>query len=180
VSICLLCLSVAVVTIPLAVSATSTALHRWRCQGEGRVIRSFWVAVRTRPVWRSEVLALPLGSIALGVWEVHYFLHCTGPVALICLTLGMVTCAIAIGLTGDLALLTVSGEGGARELWMVAFAVLGPTVPSTVPAFALEAFVAATVGIVDPALLVVFVPVALLWAWQSTAVWGARRAGVDI
>ena len=63
----LLIASLPVITLPLAVNAASVALDRWRADGEDRVVREFWVALRSRPPLRTTVaLGVPFAAIGAG------------------------------------------------------------------------------------------------------------------
>jgi hypothetical protein len=177
----LVVLSLTVVALPLAWSAASTALYDWRQGGESRVMRTFWMSIRTRPRHRTGVLGPAMLGTAGGVVEVAYFLHYRDPVALLCLTIGLVTVVGGVSFTSYLLLLlTVAPDAGWTEIWRCAAAIVGRTSVTTTPVFVVEAAIAGFIGYSDPGLLVVAIPVVLLWCWLRTAIWGARRAGLAV
>jgi hypothetical protein len=174
-------LALTVVALPLALSAASTAIYDWRQGGESRALRTFWIAMKDRPLRRTATVGPALLGTAAGVTEVAYFVQYRGPISPLCLTIGLVTVAAGVSFTGYLLLLvTVAPEAGWVERWRCAAAIVGRTGILTAPVFFLEAGAAAAIGFADPALLVVAVPVALLWCWLRTALWGARRAGLAV
>jgi hypothetical protein len=180
-TIAIVVLSLTVVGLPLAFSAASTAIYDWRQGGETRVMRTFWFALRSRPLHRVAVVGPALLAAALGLIEAGYFLHYRGPIDLMCVTIGLVTVAAGVSFTGYLLLLiTMAPEAGWAELWRCAAALVGRTSVVATPVFLLEAGVATVIGFADPALLVIAVPVVLLWLWLRTAIWGARRAGLAV
>jgi hypothetical protein len=177
----LVTLSLTVIALPLTCSAASTALYDWRRGGEGRVMRTFWISIKTRPTHRIAVLGPAFISTVAGIVEVVYFSQDRGPIPLLCLTMGLVTIAGGVSFTSYLLLLiTVAPDATWSETWRCAAAIVGRTSVAATPVFALEAGGAALIGFTDPGLLVIAVPVALLWCWQRTAIWGARRAGLAI
>lgn len=180
-TVCVVVMSLTVVGLPLAWSAASSALFDWRRAGESRVLRTYWVAVATQWLRRTIVVGPAVLVVAVGGVEVAYFLHYRGPVAVLCLTTGLVTLAGGLSFTSYLLLLvTVAPTARWAEIWRCAAALVARTSPTATPAFVLETALAALAGYTDPALLVVAVPVMLLWSWLRTAIWGARRAGLDL
>jgi hypothetical protein len=174
-------LSLTVVAVPLAFSAASTAIYDWRQGGESRAMRTFWMALKDRPLRRTATVGPALLGTAAGVTEVAYFVHYRGPISLLCLTIGLATIAAGVSFSGYLLLLvTVAPDAGWLERWRCAAVIVGRTGIMAGPVFLIEAAGAAMIGFADPALLVVAVPVALLWCWLRTALWGARRAGLAV
>jgi hypothetical protein len=179
--ICLLCTMATVVAIPLGISAASASLYRWRRLDESRVGRSWWLAMTTRPLWKSAVLAPSIAGMVLGGWEVEYFLHYRGGVALICIAIGILLCSMSISFTSYLALLvTVSGDSEWSQVWKTASALVARSAVVTLPLFVAETVACVLVGRADPGLVVIGLPVVLLWSWQWTAVSGCRRAGLAV
>lgn len=179
--VCLLCCLATVVAIPLGVAAAVSSLYRWRHLGESRVGRSWWLAMTQRPFWKSCVLTPSVAGMVLGGWEVDYFLHYRGGIALVCIAIGMLLCAVSISFTSYLALLvTVSRESDVLVIWRTASALVARTGIVTVPLFVVETLACVFVGRADPGLVVIGLPVLLLWSWQWTAVRGCRRVGLAV
>jgi hypothetical protein len=174
-------LALTVIGLPLGFSAASSAIYDWRKGGESRVMRTLWYSLLDRPLRRTTAVGPALLAAAAGATEVIYFLHYAGPIAALCLVVGVVTFAAGVSFAGYLLLLvTVAPDAGWVELWRAAGGIVARTSVLAGPVFLLEAAGAAVIGFADPALLVVAVPVVLLWCWQRTAIWGARRAGLAI
>jgi hypothetical protein len=174
-------LSLTVVGLPLGFSAASSAIFEWRQRGETRVMRTLWYSLQDRPIRRTAVVAPALLVAGAGVVEANYFLHYPGPIAALCLVIGVVTVGAGVSFAAYLLLLlTVAPQAGWIELWRAAAGIVARTSILAGPIFLVEAGVAAVLGLADPALLVVGVPVVLLWLWQRTAIWGARRAGLAL
>ncbi|HSZ39593.1 MAG TPA: hypothetical protein VK817_06525 [Trebonia sp.] len=170
--------SLAVVSIPLAVSAAFEAVYRWRTLDDDQVLRNFALALRRRPVVRSLVTGPAVLVAILGGAESVYFTHYSGFIALVCVLIGITTSAIAVSVAAYLCLFLATTDAGGRELWRAACVAAGRTVALTTPVFALATACAVVAGLAAPALAVVAVPVLLLWSWQRTAAWGARRLGL--
>lgn len=181
-TVCLVVLSLTVLGLPLAWSAAWSALYDWRRGGESRVMGTFWRAVATQPIRRTVIAGPAFLVTAVGAVEVSYFLHYRGPIAVVCLTTGLLTVAAGLSFAAYLLLLltVASPEEKGRELWRCAAAIIGRTSLTTTPAFLAQAAVAGFISYTDPGVLVVAVPVLLLWAWMRTALWGARRAGLGV
>jgi hypothetical protein len=167
--------SLAVVTIPLAVSAAFEAVYRWRTLDDDQVLRNFALALRRRPVAKSLVTGPAVLVAILGGAESVYFTRYSGFIALACVLIGITTSAIAVSVAAYLCLFLATADAGRRELWRAAFIATGRTVTTTTPVFALATACAVVAGLAAPALAVVAVPVLALWAWQRIAVWGAHR-----
>lgn len=177
-NVVLVVVSLAVVTVPLAISAAFEAVYRWRTLDEDRVLRSFMLALRRRPVAKSLIAGPAVLAGILGGAESVYFIRYSGFIALVCVFIGIVTSAIAVSVLAYLCLFLATTDAGHRELWRAAFVATGRTVVLTTPVFALTTGGAVVAGLAAPALAVVAVPVLLLWAWQRIATWGARRLGL--
>lgn len=177
--------SLIVVTVPLSISAGIHAIYRWRYCGHSGVAGSFFTAFVTRPWSQWAVLAPAVAVFFVGGLEVAYFIEFfvqhPGFLPILSATIGFLTCAIGVSLMVHLALLMeTSPDLGGRDLWRQAVAVGARTVWIALPLLVLEGLLALLIALADPPLVVVAVPALLLWAWTTTAVWGARRAGIDL
>jgi hypothetical protein len=170
--------SLAVVTIPLAISAAFEAVYRWRTLDEDQVLRNFVLSLRRRPVAKSLIVGPAMLITILGGTESAYFTRYSGFIALVCVLIGVTTSAISVSVVAYLCLFLTTSDAGYRELWRAAFIATGRTVVLTTPVFALATCCAVVAGLAAPALAVVAVPVLLLWAWQRTATWGAHHLGL--
>jgi hypothetical protein len=170
--------SLAVVTIPLAISAAFETVYRWRTLGEDQVLRNFVLSLRRRPIAKSLTVGPATVVAMLGVTESVYFMRYSGFIALVCVFIGITTAAIAVSVVAYLCLFLTTSDAGYRKLWRAAFIATGRTVVLTTPVFALSTCCAVVAGLAAPALAVVAVPVLLLWAWQRVAAWGAHHLGL--
>jgi hypothetical protein len=170
--------SLAVVTVPLAISAAFEAVYRWRTLGEDRVLRNFMLSFRCRPVAKSLIAGPAMLIATLGGAESIYFMRYSGFIALVCVFIGITTAAVAVSVVAYLCLFLTTSDAGYQQLWRAAFIATGRTVMLTTPVFALSACCAVVAGLAAPALAVVAIPVLLLWAWQRIATWGAHRLGL--
>lgn len=170
--------SLAVVTIPLAISAAFEAVYRWRTLGEDQVLRNFVLSFRCRPITKSLTVGPAMLLAMLGATESIYFMRYSGFIALVCVFIGITTSAISVSVVAYLCLFLTTSDAGYRKLWRAAFIATGRTVVLTTPVFALSACCAVVAGLAAPALAVVAVPVLLLWAWQRVATWGAHHLGL--
>jgi hypothetical protein len=177
-NVALVVASLAVVTIPLAVGAAFEAVYRWRTLDDDQVLRNFGLALRRRPVKKSLVIGPALLVAILGGAESAYFTHYSGFIALVCVLIGITTAAVAVSVTAYLCLFLATSDASGQELWRAACVAAGRTVALTTPVLALATAAAVVTGLAVPALAVVAVPVLLLWSWQRTAAWGARRLGL--
>jgi hypothetical protein len=170
--------SLPVVTIPAGFSAAFETVYRWRALGEDRVLRSFWLSLRSRPLTKTLAAGPAMVVAMLGGAEIIYFMRYSGFIALVCVFIGIVTSAIAVSFVAYLCLFLATSVAGYRELWRAAFIATCRTAALTTPVFALTTLVAVVAVLAAPALAVVGVPVLLLWAWQRVATWGAHRLGL--
>jgi hypothetical protein len=170
--------SLAVVTIPLAISAAFEAVYRWRTLGEDQVLRNFVLSFRCRPIAKSLTVGPAMLLAMLGATESIYFMRYSGFIALVCVFIGITTSAISVSVVAYLFLFLTTSDAGYRKLWRAAFIATGRTVVLTTPVFALSTCCAVVAGLAAPALAVVAVPVLLLWAWQRVATWGAHHLGL--
>jgi hypothetical protein len=172
--------SIPVVTLPLAVRAGWAAWDRWRDHGEDRVAREFWLALRTAPIAQTfGTIGLPLVGIALATTELHYFLNRRSPMAYICLGLAFTLLFIATGvLTFGALLSSRSGQMPTREVLALAIRLaVGNALATVLPSLAVGT-VAAFIVVVDPALLLLGVPIAALALIRRLALIGMRRSGM--
>lgn len=177
-NVALVVASLAVITVPLAISAAFEAVCRWRALDDDQVLRNFTLALRRRPVMKSLVLAPAVLVTVLGGAESAYFTGYSGFIALVCVLIGITTAAMAVSVAAYLCLFLVTSDAGYRALWRAALVATGRTVALTTPVFALTTGGAVMAALAAPALAVVAAPVLLLWSWQRAATWGARRLGL--
>jgi hypothetical protein len=180
----LLVVSLPVVTLPVAINAATTALDRWRGEGEDRVVREFLIALRSSPPGRTTAaVGVPLAAIGVGVAESLYFLHSYylhggGLVSGAGLGLGLAALLITLTALGYVFLLAARHPGlPAAELWSLSARLAFRNLLVTGPLFLAELAAAGAVILIDPPLLIVGVPVLLLQMMRLTARLGLRRAG---
>ena len=180
----LLVVSLPVVTLPVAINAATTALDRWRGEGEDRVVREFLIVLRSSPPGRTTAaVGVPLAAIGVGVAESRYFLrsydlHGGGLVSGAGLGLGLAALLITLTALGYVFLLAARHPGlPAADLWSLSARLAFRNLLVTGPLFLAELAAAAAVILIDPPLLIVGVPVLLLQMMRLTARLGLRRAG---
>jgi hypothetical protein len=169
-----------VVTVPVAVGAAVTALDRWRTGGEDRVVREFIGALRRgRPGHACLALGAPFVAIAVALEEVHFFAHGGSPVSWVCLGSGFAALVIVLTSCGYVIVLGArQPELPVTDLWAVCARV---ALRNVVPAGALimaEFALAVLLGLLDPALCLIGLPLAFLVAVRWTAGPGLRGAGL--
>ena len=167
-----------VLTIPLALVALTIALDRWRGDGEDRVVREFFFALRSRPPLATTLVAgVPLVVAAIGAEEVHYFAHGGEPVDWVCLGFGLAALVLALGALGYVLLLVARRPTvPATEVWALGVGLALRNLFATGPLFVVEIVAATLLGLLDPALLMLGLPVGLLSLMRLTARFGLRRA----
>jgi hypothetical protein len=175
----LLLAALPVITLPAAVSAASVALDRWRAGGEERVVREFWIALRTRPPLRTTVaLGVPFAAVGLGLAEVRYFARGTSVAAHASLGLGMGALLITLTALGYLFLLEARRpELAPAELWSLCARLAVRNILVTGPLFLAELLGAGLLAVIDTPLLLLGLPAGLLALMRLTALLGLRRAG---
>jgi hypothetical protein len=177
-NLALLIASLPIVTLPAAVSAATVALDRWRGEGEDSVIREFISALRSRSFPRSTVVAgVPLAAVAVGVAEVHHFAR--GASLPDRVGLGFVAVALLITLTalGYVLLLAARDPAApAADLWSLSARLAIRNLFVTGPLFLAEIAVVTVPAVIDPALLLLGLPLLLLQLMRLTAQFGLRRA----
>ena len=174
----LVLVSIPIVTLPAALNAASVALDHWREDGEDRVVREFFITLRSASPLRTTACAgIPLAAVAIGVLEIRYFAH-----------RGSVADHLGVGVSLAAVLLTLSALGyvfqltarhpslSAVELWSLSARLAARNVFVTGPLFLLEICGAAALIATAPGLLVLGVPILLLQSMRVTALFGLRRA----
>ena len=205
----LLAVSLPVITLPAAIDAASTALDRWRDDGEDRVIREFLIALRAGSAVRvTAVLGVPLAVIGLGLAEARHFVRASAPADRV--SLGICLAALLIVLTAagyviELAAQPVAaGRAGAAaqpvadvtwpavgtwpavdirsavDTWSLAARLAVRNLAVTGPLFLAEMAAATTLTMIDPGLLLLGLPVALLYLTKRTARLGLRRVDLAV
>jgi hypothetical protein len=177
-NLALLVASLPIVTLPAAVNAATVALDRWRGEGEDSVIREFTSALRSRPFRRSTAVAgVPLAAVAVGVAEAHHFARGAGLPDRV--GLGFVAVALLITLTalGYVFLLAARDPAApAADLWSLSARLAIRNLFVTGPLFLAEIAVVTVPAVIDPALLLLGLPLLLLQLMRLTAQFGLRRA----
>jgi hypothetical protein len=172
----LVIVSLPVITLPAAVCAATTALERWRVDGEDRVVRSFAIALRTS--WpRTTLLAgVPLVTVAVGIAEVRHFSHGAALAGHLAMGLGIGGLLITFTSLGYVFLLSARGmDLPAAEFWSLCARLGIRGLFRTGPLFLIEIAAAVTLTSLDPALLMLGLPLFLLQLMRLTAQSGLRR-----
>ena len=180
-NLAVLIVSLPVVTVPLAFVAVTIALDRWRTDGEDRVVREFFAALRSLPPLTTTVLAgAPLVVAGIGAEEVHYFAHGGEPVDWVCLGFGSAAVFLAVTAVGYVLLLaTRHPTVPATEIWALSVRLAVRNVLTTGPLFVVEVIGAALLALLDPPLLMIGLPLALLCLMRLTARFGLHRSGLN-
>jgi hypothetical protein len=177
-NLALLIASLPIVTLPAAVNAATVALDRWRGAGEDRVIREFISALRSRPFLPTmAATGVPLAAVAVGVAEVHHFAR--GASLPDRVGLGFVAAALLITLTAlgyVFQLAARDPAAPAADLWSLSARLAIRNLFVTGPLFLAEIAVATVLTLIDPALLLLGLPIVLLQLMRLTAQFGLRRA----
>jgi hypothetical protein len=171
--------SVLVITLPAALNAAAVALDRWRVDGEDRAVREFLQTLRASPVARTTLaIGGPLAMIAIALEEVHFFARGGTPVNWVCLGFGAAALLIGIGTTGYVVVLCGRRPSLAvTDLWSLCLRLALHNMLLTGPLFVVEFTGAALLGLLDPALALIGLPLAFLSSVRLTADIGTRRAG---
>jgi hypothetical protein len=180
-NVVVLILSVPVLTVPLALVAVTTALDRWRTDGEDRVVREFFVAFRSLPPLQTTVVAgAPLVVACVGTEEAHYFAHGGEPIDWVCLGFGFTAAFLAVTALGYVLLLAARHPTvPASEIWAIGMRLAIRNVFATAPLFVVEIVGATLLALLDPPLLLIGLPLALLSLMRITARFGLRVARFD-
>ena len=173
--------SVFIVTLPLAINAAAVALERWRAGGEDRVVREFLSALRSAPPLRATLaVGGPLLAMAIATEEVHFFARGGAAMNWVCLGLGVAALAMATGATGyAIALGSRNFSAPVPELWSLCVRLALENLLVTGPLFAMELVAAVLLGLLDPTLALIGLPVAFLFLVMLTAERGMRRSGLQ-
>lgn len=176
-NLALVIVSLPVVTVPVAVNAATVALDRWRGEGEDGVVREFLIALRSRPLWRTTlVTGVPLAAVITGVAEVHHFSRGADLADRAYLALGLGALLITLVALGYVLLLAAREPAmPPADLWSLGIALAIRNFPVTGPLFLIEVTGAAGVTLIDPALLLLGLPLLLLQLLRLTAQLGLRR-----
>ena len=192
-NLALLIASLPLVTLPVAINAATVALDRWRREGEDSVVREFVIALRSRSPLRTTLLVgVPLVAAATGVAEVHHFIRGGSLTDRVYLGLGFGALLITLTAIGYVVLLTARGpalspaelspaelspaELSPAELWSLCAGLAIRNLLATGPLFLIEIAGATALTLIDPALLLLGVPLLLLQLMRLTAQFGLRRA----
>ncbi len=169
--------SLPVVTLPLAANAAMTALTRWRCEGEDRVLREFWSALRLSPPGRTTLaLGVPFVALGTGVEEVHYFARGGDPLAWLCLGLGLAGLVLVMSGLGYVLVLNVRHpEVPVTQLWSACTCLAVRNLLATGPLFIAEIGAAALLALLDAPVVLIGLPVGVLQLMRLTAGVGLRR-----
>ena len=180
-NLAVLIVSLPVVTLPLALVAATVALDRWRTDGEDRVVREFFAALRSLPPLPTTVLAgAPLVVAGIGGEEVHYFAHGGEPVDWVCLGFGSAAVFLAVTSLGYVLLLATRHPAvPAGEYLALSVRLALRNVLITGPLFVVEALGAVLLALLDPPLLMIGLPLALLCLMRLTARFGLHRTGLE-
>lgn len=172
---------VPVVTFPLALDAATVALERWRVDREDRVVREFISALRSRPPFHTTLqVGVPLVVAGLASEEVHFFAKGGSPASWLCLGSGVAALLMALTSLGYVLLLTARQPAmPAPELWSLAARLAVRNFVLTGPLFVAEIAGAVLLGFVDPALLLIGLPLGFLQLARLTARLGLRRVQVE-
>ena len=174
----LVLVSLPIITLPAAMNAASVALDHWRDGGEDRVVREFFIALRSNPPLRTTACAgIPLAAVVIGVLEIRYFAHRGSMADHVGLTLSLAALLITLTALGYVfQLMTRYPSLSAVDLWSLCARLAARNVFVTGPLFLAEICGAVVLALIDPALLVLGVPVLLLQCMRVTALFGLRRA----
>jgi hypothetical protein len=174
----LVIVSLPVITLPAALCAATTALERWRVDGEDRVVRSFVIALRTQPFWRTTLLAgVPLLAVFVGFLEVRHFSHGAALADRVAMGFGTGALLITFVSLGYVILLSARGTSlPGPDFWSLCTRLGIRNLFRTGPLFLLEILAAITLTAIDPALLALGLPLFLLQLMRLTAQSGLRRA----
>jgi len=168
----------ALVTLPLALEAATVALERWRVEGEDRVVREFLAAFRARASLRTAARAgVPLLAALVALQEVHFFAGGGSLMDWVCLGSGVSALVVALSSVGYTLLLSAQRPlTPTLDMWSSAVGLAVRNVVMTGPLFVLEAAAAALLGFLDPALVLIGLPLGFVQLVRLTARLGTRRA----
>jgi hypothetical protein len=170
-----------VVTVPIALNGAFVAIEKWHQEREDRVLREFFVALRSSaPLRTTLVVGVPIVAVAVGVEEVRYFATGGRVMARICFGLGVSALVITVTALGYVFILAVRAPTAtAAEIWSAAIRSAIRNILVTGPVFLVEVGIATLAAVVDPPLCVLGLPVLLLYTMHRTADLGLRRLERD-
>jgi len=174
--------SVPIVTAPLAINAAFVALDRWKRYGEDRVLRQFLTALRSSPALRTTVVdGVPLLAVSVGLVEVRYFAASPHIIGQVCFGLGLTALLSAMSALGYVFLLTSRTPAAAPvELWSLAARLAARNILSTGLLAIAEIASATFIGLVDPPLCLIGLPITMLYLVYRTTAFGLRRLDRDL
>jgi hypothetical protein len=180
-NLALLLTSLLVLTMPAALNAAAVALERWRTGGEDRVLREFARALGSyAPKRTTLVIGTPLAVAAVSAEEVHYFARGGSFANWVCLGLGSAALWVALTSIGYVVVLWGRHpETPVPDLWSFCVHLALRNSLVTGPLFVAEVVGAVLAGLLDPALLLIGLPLASLAAIRLTAGAGLRRGGYN-
>jgi hypothetical protein len=168
--------SLPIITLPIAINAATIALDRWRSDGEDRVVREFWTALRSGSFLRTTLLiGVPLAITAVGVEEARCFVRGDNLVDHVCF--GFVLAGLLIMFTSLGYVFVLASRQPSlppTALWSLCVHLSGQNLFVTGPLFLIEIIGATLLTLVDPALLLLGLPIALLHLMRLTAQVGLR------
>ncbi len=166
-----------VVTIPVALQAAMVALRRWRADGEDRMVREFLRAFRAQPKRRSTVVVgVPLVAAGLAFVEIRFCAHAGGPAAAICAGLGVAGLVLTLSGLGYLLMLGVRQPGlTPTDAWYGAMVLVLTNLFGASAVLVGEFLLIALLELLDPALTVLGLPLALLALVRMSAERGIRH-----
>jgi hypothetical protein len=166
------------ITAPVAITAASATLDRWRSDGEDRVIRQFLIEFRNLWSVRTTLGAgVPMAMAVLGLAEIRHFAPEATTAGRTGLCLGALALFITLAALGYVFQLTIDKPSlPPVDLWSASARL---AVRNLLTAGPLSAVPIAGVTVLagrDPAVLLLGLPVFLLHALRLTARPGLRRA----
>jgi hypothetical protein len=168
--------SLPLITAPVAVSAASATLDRWRRDGEDRVVRQFLIEFRGRLCVRTLFgVGVPLAFVVLGLFEVRHFAReatLTGRAGLVLGALALLVTLAGLGYVFELSGLAPV------ELWSVAARLAVRNLLVAVPLSAVPIAGLTLLAGREPAVLLLGLPVFLLHWLKRVAQPGLRRAAL--
>lgn len=167
-----------IVTVPVAFQAAIVALERWRHDGEDRVVREFVAALRSRSLLHATLSAgVPFATAAAALEEVHFFSHGGTAVNWLCLGLGVDGLLLSLASLGYVLVLGARRPDLApTDLWYLSVSLAVRNVLWASPLLVAEFAAVVLLLLVDPALALLGLPLAMLGLVRLTADLGIRRA----
>lgn len=169
--------SLPLITAPVAVTSASSALDRWRRDGEDRVIRQFITEFRARWSLRATLAAgVPMAAAVLGLAEVRHFAPQASVAGRAGLCLGACALLITLAALGYVFQLTADRPGMPPvDLWSVSARLAVRNLLIAGPLSAVPVAGVAILAARDPGVLLLGLPVFLLHALKLIARPGLLR-----